>query len=255
MRKFRRSAGAIFGVTPPNYYHKYHKKTSLQLEPDTKSLASSIPDVEIPEGARTKLQELLDKKYPHIMSQNAMDIGRTNLIELDTPMEGLPIASKPYTVLLKYHEFTDHEIKQLEDVGIILQSLSDCSSPILVVPKKQDHMEPNNPLGSSNFNLQLCIDYRKLKCHIQTACQIKANGSLRKVISKYHLPTINSILDHFNGCKYFSTINLRLGYYHIKLSKEAAEKTAFVTDKGKWIFHSLPFSINIGPLAIKSLGA
>ena len=29
--------------------------------------------------------------------------------------------------------------------------------------------------------------------------------------------------------------------------KEAAEKIAFVTDKGKWIFHSLPFGINISP--------
>ena len=29
--------------------------------------------------------------------------------------------------------------------------------------------------------------------------------------------------------------------------KEAAEKTAFVRDKGKWILHSLPFGINIGP--------
>ena len=28
---------------------------------------------------------------------------------------------------------------------------------------------------------------------------------------------------------------------------EAAEKTAFVTDKGKWIFHSLQFGIKIGP--------
>ena len=40
---------------------------------------------------------------------------------------------------------------------------------------------------------------------------------------------------------------MRLGYYHIKLSKEVAEKTAFVTHKGKWIFHSLPFSINVSP--------
>ena len=31
--------------------------------------------------------------------------------------------------------------------------------------------------------------------------------------------------------------------------KEAAEKTAFITDKGKWIFHSLLFGINIGPSA------
>ena len=72
-----------------------------------------------PEEVMTKLQELLDKKYPEIISQNAMDIGRTNLIKLDIWTEGLPITSKPYTVLLKYCEFTDHEIKQLEEAGII----------------------------------------------------------------------------------------------------------------------------------------
>ena len=47
----------------------------------------------------------------------------------------------------------------------------------------------------------------------------------------------------------FSTIDLRWGCYHIKLRKEVAEKTAFITDKGKWIFHLLPFGINIGPSA------
>ena len=35
------------------------------------------------------------------------------------------------------------------------------------------------------------------------------------------------------------------------LSKEAAEKTAFVIDKGKWVFHALPFGINTGPSTFK----
>ena len=78
---------------------------------------------------------------------------------------------------------------------------------------------------------------------------MKADGSVGKVISNFPLPTIASILAHFNGCKFFSTIDLRSGYYHICLTKEAVEKTAFVTDKGKWIFHLLPFGINIGPSA------
>ena len=93
----------------------------------------------------------------------------------------------------------------------------------------------------------MSIDYRKLNSWIQTAHQIKVNGSLGKVISNYPLSTIDSILVWFNGCKFFSSIDLRLGYYHICLTKEAVEKTAFVTNKGKWIFHSLPFGINIGP--------
>ena len=100
------------------------QNTTLQLEPDTKSLASSIPDVDIAEEAKTKLQELLKKKYLQIISQNAIDIGRTNLIELDIPMEGPPIASKLYTLLLKYCEFIDHKIKQIDEAGIILQNMS-----------------------------------------------------------------------------------------------------------------------------------
>ena len=94
--------------------------TRLQLKRDSKDLSISIPDVDIPEEVRSKLRDLLERKYLNIISQNVMDIGRTNLIELDIPMEGLPIASKPYTVPLKYHEFVDHEIKQLEEAGIIL---------------------------------------------------------------------------------------------------------------------------------------
>ena len=39
------------------------QNTNLQLEPDVKSLARYIPDADIPEKARTKLQELLDRKY------------------------------------------------------------------------------------------------------------------------------------------------------------------------------------------------
>ena len=95
-----------------------------------------------------------------------MDIGRPNLIELDIPMEGPPIASKPYTVPLKYCEFVDHKIKQPEEVGIILQSMRDWASPILVVPKKQDHTETNNLQGSNNgkFNLWLCINYILCLC-------------------------------------------------------------------------------------------
>ena len=33
------------------------------------------------------------------------------------------------------------------------------------------------------------------------------------------------------------------------LAKEAVEKAAFITDKGKWMVHSLSFRINIGPSA------
>ena len=124
--------------------------------------------------------------------------------------------------------------------------MSDWASPILVVPKKP---VPQDSQSSSKkqFNLRLCIDYRKLNSQIVMARQIKYNWALGKVVASYPLPTIDMLLARFKDCKYFLTLDLRLGYYHIKLTKEASAKTAFVTDKGKWQFHSLPFGINLGP--------
>ena len=84
--------------------------------------------------------------------------------------------------------------------------MSDWASPILVVPKKQYCMDSNNTQGTSNFNLWLCINYRKQNSHIQRVHQIKANGTLGKVTSNYPLATIDSILACFNGCKHFLTI-------------------------------------------------
>ena len=116
--------------------------------------------------------------------------------------------------------------------------------------KERRKVDANSNASNKNngkFNLRLCIDYRKLNSRIQTVHQIKVDGSLGTVISNYPLPTLGSILTHFNGCKFFSTIDLRSDCYHIRLTMEAAEKTAFVNDKGKWIFHSLPLVLILGP--------
>ena len=72
---------------------------SLQLEADKpKQPEISTPDVEVPKKALLKLQHLLEAKYSSIVTKSATDIGRTNLIELDIPTEGPPIACKfiPY---------------------------------------------------------------------------------------------------------------------------------------------------------------
>ena len=78
-------------------------QTNLQLEADkAKQLETNTPNVEVPEKALLKLQHLLETKYSSIVSKSATDIGRTNLIELDIPPKGTPIACKPYSLPLKY---------------------------------------------------------------------------------------------------------------------------------------------------------
>ena len=80
-------------------------QTNLQLEADKpKQLEISIPGAEVPKKALFKLQHLLEAKYSTSISKSATDIGRTNLIELDIPTEGPPIACKPISVPLKYRD-------------------------------------------------------------------------------------------------------------------------------------------------------
>ena len=78
------------------------------------------------------------------------------MVEMDLPTTGLPVASKLYTIPLKYKSFVDNEIKLLEDAGHISKSLSDWASPICIVKKKPDPSQPNK------LQLGMCIDYRKV---------------------------------------------------------------------------------------------
>ena len=179
-------------------------ETNLQLEADMLDKIKTVtPNADIPEQARAQPKELLETKYVSIISKSATDIGRTNLLELDIPMKGPTITSKPYSVPHKYREFLHQEIKHLEEAGIISRNMSHWASPILVVPKKEKRAAPTVPKSSMNnhtkhkkkFSLRLCINYRKLNSHIVTARQIKLDGSIAKIKANYPLPTINNLLE------------------------------------------------------------
>ena len=136
-------------------------QTNLQLDAaKPKHPEISMPDADVPEKALNELQHLLEAKYSTIVSKSVTDIERTNLIEFDIPTEGLPIACKPYSVPLKYCDFIDQEIKQLEDTGIISHLMSNWASPILVVPKKPN-LDASYTKDNKQFNHRLCIDYCK----------------------------------------------------------------------------------------------
>ena len=73
--------------------------------------------------------------------------------------------------------------------------------------------------------MRLCIDYRGLN-----AVTIK---------NKYPLPHID--LDQLQGAMVFSKLDLRQGYYQLKIRKEDVPKTAFNTRYGHFEFAVIPF--------------
>ena len=143
----------------------------------------TLQDADIPQHVRDKLNHMIDTEFACIVSKSSTDFGKTNLVEMDLPTTGLPVASKPYTIPLKYKLFIDEEIKLLEDAGCISKSLSDWASPICKVKKKPGPSQPNK------LQLRMCIDYRKVNQSL-----ITASNNNYKAVSTFPLPKIQELL-------------------------------------------------------------
>ncbi|GKV43664.1 hypothetical protein SLEP1_g50928 [Rubroshorea leprosula] len=123
-------------------------------------------------------------------------------------------------------EFTIDLVPELLDKGFIRLSTSPWGAPVLFVKKKD---------GS----LRLCIDYRRLN-------QVT-------VKNKYPLPRIDDLFDQLQGARVFSKIDLRSGYYQLKIKPEDVMKTAFRSRYGHYEFLVMPFGLTNAPAAFMDL--
>ena len=57
------------------------------------------------------------------------------------------------------------------------------------------------------------------------------------------MPLVSDTLDALSGTKYFSTLDLKSGYWQIEMHPESREKTAFVTHNGLYEFNVMPFGL------------
>ena len=115
------------------------------------------------------------------------------------------------------------ELEELKEIlddllrkGFIVPSTSPYGAPVLLVRK---------PDGSK----RLCVDYRQIN-----------KLTIRNV---YPLPYIDQLFDQLVNAKYFSKIDLRTGYWQIRLDSEDQEKTAFRVRYGSYEFTVLPMGI------------
>ena len=188
----------------------FPEQSSFQIHAnDDSKLAIMLQDTDIPQKVRNQLNHMFNTEFTCIVSKSSADFARTNLVEMDIPTTGLPVASKPYTIPLKYKSFVDNEIKLPEEAGCISKSLSDWASPICIVKKKPD---PNRP---NKLQLRMCIDYRK----VNQSLIMTHNKSDGKVVSTFPLPKNPELLSRLIHCKYFSSLDLCSGYYHINLTE------------------------------------
>ena len=144
------------------------------------------------------------------------------------------ITLKPYSLPLKHAASVQKELEILEKTGVIVRSVSPWASPIVVVPKRTAPGElPKR---------RLCVDYRAVSRLLPPVK--KAFSKAKGVLTLVPLPKIDEI---YACSKFYSTFDMRIGYYNMVLSEKARPKTAFVSSYGKWESKRFPFGLAKAP--------
>lgn len=137
-----------------------------------------------------------------------------------------PVQYRPYRTAHNDRQVIRDMVDELLENGIIRESSSPYASPALLVNKK-------------NGEKRLCIDYRALN-----KITIK---------DKYPMPRIEDLIDRLQGCKFFTSLDLKSGYYQIKMAEESIQKTAFITEDGHYEFMRLPFGLANAPSCFQNM--
>ena len=176
------------------------------------------------------IQQQLDFLLRTFKDQFAKDkttIGTMPLIQMSIDMgDSDPVSQRPYPVAMKHYQWVKEEIDKLLESGVIRNSHSSWSAPIIVVLK-------------GGGGKHLVIDYRAL------------NKVTRKFV--WPMPKVEDIFSQLNGAKYFSTLDLRARYHHIGLTTDSIPKTAFTSPFGKYKYVKVPFGLAQEPAYFQEL--
>ena len=174
-----------------------------------------------------KLVEKLLFANEDLFAAKDTELGHTDTVtmKIDTG-DHPPIRQKPYRTPLQKRQLVEKAINEMLEANIIRKSRSPWSSPIILV-KKFD--------GSERF----CVDMRKI-------------NAISKTITNF-LPNIDSILTLLNSSSWFSTLDLKSGYWQILMDPNDRPKTAFVCHIGLFEFNCMPFGLKNAPAIFSEL--
>ena len=184
----------------------------------------------VPEHLSPLQQQQLNglfKEFSDVFSQGEDDLGCTPLLEHTIETHGPPL-HQPYrrqNPTVRREEMA--QVQQMLASDVIRPFNSPWALPVAMVKKKD---------GSLRF----CIDFRQL------------NAATVKDV--HPLPRINDLLDALHGARWFSTLDLKSGYWQVPVMERDKEKTTFRTSSGQlYEFNQVPFGLCNAPATFSRL--
>ena len=162
--------------------------------------AFDLGEVDADDARSTEASNVL-RQWEGTFAKKGPDIGCTRNRQHRIPQtDDTPFRSRTTTIPPAMYEEVRQHLREMHKCGAIRPSDSPYSSPVVLVRKKD---------GSLRF----CIDLRWINAHTPAEA--------------YPVPRIEETLDALGGSRWFSTLDLKSGYWQVPLAEEDKAKTAF----------------------------
>lgn len=172
------------------------------------------------EKQRSELEDFF-QKHSFAFAYSMADLRCAKGVEHEINTTGNPVALPIRRLAHTLRPIVKDQIDSMLANGIIRESCSPWSAPVVMTPKKAP--------GEWRF----CVDYRWL--------------NKQTIPDKYPIPRLDDALAGLYGSRFFTTLDLFAGYHQIMVKSEHQKKTAFICEFGLYEYIRLPFGLTNGP--------
>jgi RNase H-like domain found in reverse transcriptase/Reverse transcriptase (RNA-dependent DNA polymerase)/Integrase zinc binding domain/Chromo (CHRromatin Organisation MOdifier) domain len=199
-----------------------HNGVPTKAEDEEEHLRGALPAEERAEAGRREARlvgefpDVFTNDLPHVEQLGTQGEG----VEIKLKDGARPVGRYGPRMTQENTDIAAKMIRELIDKGFIRPSKSPWGAPMFLVDK---------PDGTK----RMVIDYRAL------------NAATER--NRYPLPRTDELFDQLRGARYFSKIDLRTGYWQIRMAAGSVSKTAFTSRHGHYEWLVLPMGLTNAP--------